>query len=151
MLLRNDGHGRFTDVTRAVGLDAHNDRFSFAPRGPIYDENGCPDLFVANDFGRKNLYRQDGCVNGQPRFTDVAGPAGVEDYGAGMSAAFLDYDNDGHLDIYAGNMWTAAGQRITAAAGFKPDASAETKAIYRRHARGNSLFRNRGDGERSPM
>ena len=103
-------------------------------------------MFVANDFGRKNLYRQDGCVNGQPHFTDVAAPAGVEDYGAGMSAAFLDYDNDGHLDIYAGNMWTAAGQRITAAPGFKPDASPEIKAIYRQHARGNSLFKNRGDG-----
>jgi Flp pilus assembly protein TadD/peroxiredoxin len=146
VLMRNDGHGRFVDVTRAVGLDAHNDRFSFAPAWADYDANGWPDLFVANDFGRKNLYRHDGMVNGQPRFTDVAAPAGVEDYGAGMSAAFLDYDNDGHLDIYAGNMWTAAGQRITAAAGFKPDASPEIKAIYRRHARGNSLFRNRGDG-----
>ena len=40
------------------------------------------------------------------RFKDVAHEAGVEDYGAGMSAAFLDYDNDGRLDIYTGNMWT---------------------------------------------
>ena len=55
-------------------------------------------------------------------FKDVAKPAGVEDYGAGMSAAFLDYDNDGRLDIYTGNMWTAAGQRVTAQPGFKPDA-----------------------------
>ena len=80
------------------------------------------------------------------RFKDVAAAAGVEDYGAGMSAAFLDYDNDGRLDIYAGNMWTAAGQRVTAAPGFMPDAPPEMREIYRRHARGNSLFRNRGDG-----
>jgi Tfp pilus assembly protein PilF/peroxiredoxin len=43
-------------------------------------------------------------------------------------------------------MWTAAGQRVTAEPGFMPDASPEIHEIYRRHVRGNSLFRNRGDG-----
>ena len=146
VLLRNDGHGKFVDVTADVGLDENNDRFSFAPAWADYDEDGWPDLLVANDFGRKNLYRNLGLVDGRVRFKDVAHEAGVEDYGAGMSAAFLDYDNDGRLDIYTGNMWTAAGQRVTAAKGFKPDASPEIKEIYRRHARGNSLFQNRGDG-----
>ena len=65
-----------------------------------------------------------GAANGQVRFKDVAAAAGVEDYGAGMSAALLDYDNDGHLDIYTGNMWTAAGQRVTALPGFMPEAPA---------------------------
>ena len=146
VLLRNDGGGKFVDVTADVGLDENNDRFSFAPAWGDYDEDGWPDLLVANDFGRKNLYHNLGLVDGRVRFKDVAGEAGVEDYGAGMSAAFLDYDNDGRLDLYTGNMWTAAGQRVTAAPGFKADASPEIKAIYRRHARGNSLFRNRGDG-----
>ncbi len=146
VLLRNDGHGRFVDVTAAVGLDQNNDRFSFAPAWADYDEDGWPDLLVSNDFGRKNLYHHEGMTNGQAHFKDVAGPAGVEDYGAGMSAAFLDYDNDGHLDIYTGNMWTAAGQRVTAAPGFMPGAPPEIREIYRRHARGNSLFRNKGDG-----
>jgi tetratricopeptide (TPR) repeat protein len=146
VLLRNDGHGRFVEVTDAVGLDENNDRFSFAAAWADYDEDGWPDLLVANDFGRKNLYRHQGLVNGQPRFRDVAAAAGVEDYGAGMSAAFLDYDNDGHLDIYTGNMWTPAGLRVTALPGFKPDAPAEIRDVYRRHARGNSLFRNRGHG-----
>jgi Tfp pilus assembly protein PilF/peroxiredoxin len=129
-----------------VGLNQNNDRFSFAAAWADYDEDGWPDLLVANDFGRKNLYHNEGMVNGQVRFRDVAAGAGVEDYGAGMSATFLDYDNDGHLDIYVGNMWTAAGQRVTAEPGFMPDAPPEIRDIYRRHARGNSLFRNRGNG-----
>jgi Tfp pilus assembly protein PilF/peroxiredoxin len=146
VLLRNDGHGRFVDVTDEVGLDQNNDGFSFAAAWADYDEDGWPDLLVANDFGRKNLYHNNGIVNGKVRFRDVAAPAGVEDYGAGMSAAFVDYDNDGHLDIYTGNMWTAAGQRVTAEPGFMPDAPPPIREIYRRHVRGNSLFRNRGDG-----
>jgi Tfp pilus assembly protein PilF/peroxiredoxin len=146
VLLRNDGHGKFVDVTADVGLDENNDRFSFAPAWGDYDDDGWPDLLVANDFGRKNLYHNLGRVDGRVRFKDVAREAGVEDYGAGMSAAFVDYDNDGRLDIYTGNMWTSAGQRVTAAAGFKPDASPEIREIYRRHTRGNGLFRNRGDG-----
>jgi len=146
VLLHNDGHGRFVEVTHAVGLDENNDRFSFAAAWADYDEDGWPDLLVANDFGRKNLFHNEGPVDGQIRFKDVAAEAGVEDYGAGMSAAFVDFDNDGHLDIYTGNMWTAAGQRVTAQPGFKPDAPPEIRDTYRRHVRGNSLFRNRGDG-----
>jgi hypothetical protein len=146
VLFRNDGHGRFVETTAEVGLDEGNDRFSFAPAWADYDEDGWPDLFVSNDFGRKNLYHHEGAASGKPRFRDVAGPAGVEDYGAGMSATFLDYDNDGKLDVYAGNMWAAAGQRVTALPGFMKDASPEIREIYKRHARGNSLFRNKGDG-----
>ena len=146
VLLRNDGHGRFVEVTTEVGLDENNDRFSFAPAWGDYDGDGWPDLLVANDFGRKNLYHNEAAPNGQRRFRDVAAAAGVEDYGAGMSAAFLDYDNDGRLDLYTGNMWTSAGQRVTALPGFKPDAPAEIRDIYRRHTRGNALFRNRGNG-----
>jgi tetratricopeptide (TPR) repeat protein len=146
VLFRNDGRGRFVDVTEEVGLKENNDRFSFAAAWADYDEDGWPDLFVANDFGRKNLFHNEGLKYGKVRFKDVAGAAGAEDHGAGMSAAWLDYDHDGHLDIYAGNMWTAAGQRVTAAPGFMPEAPAEVRDLYRRHARGNTLLRNRGDG-----
>ena len=131
---------------RKSGLDTGNDRYHFAAAWGDYDEDGWPDLFVANDFGTKNLYRNLGKRGDTVRFEDVAPKAGVLDYGAGMSAAFLDYDNDGHLDIYAGNMWSAAGHRVTASSAFMPDAPPEVREKYRHHARGNSLFRNRGDG-----
>jgi Flp pilus assembly protein TadD/peroxiredoxin len=146
VLFKNDGHGHFVDVTAEAGLDENNDRFSFAAAWGDYDDDGWPDLLVANDFGRKNLYKNVPLPGGGRGFKDVAAEAGVEDVGAGMSAAFVDYDGDGKLDIYTGNMWSAAGLRVTGLPGFKPDAPAEVRALYRRHARGNSLLRNKGDG-----
>jgi Tfp pilus assembly protein PilF/peroxiredoxin len=146
VLLRNEGGGRFVDVTEQARLDQGNNRFSFAAAWADYDADGWPDLVVANDFGRKNLYHNEGSKNGTVTFTDVTAQAGVDDLGAGMSATWLDYDNDGRLDLYFGNMWSDNGQRISSEPGFLPAAPAEVRDAYKRHARGNSLFRNRGDG-----
>ena len=146
VLFRNDGHGHFVEVTHEAGLDAGNDRYHFAAAWGDYDGDGWPDLLVANDFGRKSLYHNLGLHDGKVTFEEVSAQAGVEDHGAGMSAAFVDYDNDGRLDIYTGNMWSPSGQRVTAQDAFMPDAPARVRELYRRHARGNSLFRNRGDG-----
>jgi Tfp pilus assembly protein PilF/peroxiredoxin len=146
LLLHNEGGKRFVDATAGSGLDQANDRFSFAAAWADYDEDGWPDLLVANDFGRKNLYHNEGLKDGKVTFRDMTAQAGVEDHGAGMSATWLDYDGDGRLDIYTGNMWSANGQRITHEPGFMPQAPAAIRELYRRHARGNSLFRNKGDG-----
>ena len=129
-----------------AGLDAGNDRYHFAAAWADYDGDGWPDLLVANDFGTKNLYHNLGRRDGKVRFEDVAAAAGVLDHGAGMSATFLDYDNDGLLDIYTGNMWSAPGLRVTSAPTFMRDATPEVRALYRRHVRGNSLLRNLGNG-----
>jgi Flp pilus assembly protein TadD len=146
VLFRNDGHGRFIDATHDAGLDAGNDHYHFAAAWADYDGDGWPDLLVANDFGTKNLYHNLGLRDGHVKFEDAAASAGVLDHGAGMSAAFFDYDNDGLLDIYTGNMWSAPGLRITAAPAFMRDATPDVRALYRRHVRGNSLFRNLGNG-----
>jgi Tfp pilus assembly protein PilF len=146
VLFRNDGRGRFVDATHDAGLDAGNDRYHFAAAWADYDGDGWPDLLVANDFGTKNLYRNLGRQDGHVRFEDVAASAGVLDHGAGMSAAFLDYDNDGLLDIYTGNMWSAPGLRVTSSPTFMRDATPVVRALYRRHVRGNSLLRNLGNG-----
>ncbi len=146
VLFRNDGHGRFVEVTKEAGLDTGNDRYHFAAAWGDYDGDGWPDLLVANDFGTKNLYHNLGRRNGTVMFEDVASSAGVLDHGAGMSATFFDYDNDGRLDIYTGNMWSAPGLRVTSAPTFMPDATPEVRALYRHHVRGNSLLRNLGDG-----
>jgi Flp pilus assembly protein TadD len=146
VLFRNDGRGRFVDATSEAGLDEGNDRYHFAAAWADYDGDGWIDLLVANDFGTKNLYRNLGRVGGAVKFEDVAKKAGVLDHGAGMSAAFVDYDNDGLLDIYTGNMWSDNGLRVTGHPAFLTDAPEEVRALYRRHARGNALFRNLGDG-----
>jgi len=141
LLLRNEGAWRFTDVTVETGLDANNRRWSFAASWADYDDDGDPDLYVANDFGRNCLYRNDG-----GRFVDVAAEAGVEDVASGMSVDWADVDRDGRLDLYVGNMFSSAGNRITTQELFQPGASAATKGRFRRFARGNSLYLNRGDG-----
>ncbi len=139
--LEKDGSGSFLDCTAEMGMNHNNNRFSFAPAWCDYNGDGWPDLYVANDFGRKNLYR-----NHQGHFEDVAAEAGVEDIGPGMSAAWLDYDHDGHPDLFVANMWTASGQRIIADPKFVPTQNPALKDVYTRHTKGNSLFRNRGDG-----
>jgi len=139
--LAADGSGTFEDVTQSTGINENNNRFSFAPAWCDYDGDGWPDLYVANDFGRHNLYK-----NSQGRFQDVARRSGVEDMGPGMSASWFDYDGDGRPDLYVSNMWTDAGQRVTRYPAFRPAASAPLREAYRRHTKGNSLYRNRGDG-----
>jgi tetratricopeptide (TPR) repeat protein len=142
-LMRNQRDGSFRDVTRETGLDKNNTRFSFCCGWADFDGDGWPDLYVVNDFGRKNLYRN----NGDGTFTDVAKEAGVEDVGAGMSASWLDFDGDGRQDLYVADMWTAAGLRVSMLEEFQKNASGEVRAMYRRHAMGNCLYRNRDDGK----
>jgi hypothetical protein len=141
MLLRNEGEWQFNDVTETVGLSHNNNRFSFAAAWEDYDDDGDPDLYVANDYGRNNLYQN---TNG--RFVDVAAELGIEDMSAGMSASWGDFNRDGRLDIYISNMFSAAGNRITFQRQFKPGAPKTMLAQYQRHARGNSLFQAGLDG-----
>jgi len=141
-MLRNNRDGTFRDVTAQSGLNQNNTRYSFCCGWGDYNRDGWPDLYVVNDFGRKNLYRN----NGDGTFTDVAPQSGVEDVGAGMSVCWLDYDNDGFEDLYVADMWTAAGERISTQEIFQRNSPPETRALYQRHAMGNSIFRNRGDG-----
>jgi Flp pilus assembly protein TadD len=141
-MLQNNRDGTFRDVTAQAGLNQNNTRYSFCCGWGDYNRDGWPDLYVVNDFGRKNLYRN----NGDGTFTDIAPQAGVEDVGAGMSICWFDYNNDGVEDLYVADMWTAAGERVSTEEIFQRGAPAEVRALYRKHAMGNSLLRNRGDG-----
>ena len=140
-LLRNDGDLKFSNVTEQVGLSENNSRFSMAAAWDDFDNDGDVDLYVANDFGRNNLYRND-----DGRFVDVAGEANVEDHASGMSVSFGDYNRDGNMDVYVGNMFSSAGNRVTYQRKFTDGVAAATAAKLQRMARGNTLFSNLGDG-----
>jgi len=141
-LFHNEGNGTFVEKTTASGLNADNDRYSFACAWGDSNSNGLPDLFVANDFGSSQLYRN----NGNGTFTVASKEAHVEEVGAGMSCCWSDYDNDGRQDIYVPSMWEAAGQRISGQRQFHEKAPQSIRELYQRHARGNALYRNQGDG-----
>jgi len=138
-LMRNNRDGTFVDVTTKSGLDKNNTRYSFCCGWGDYNNDGWPDLYVINDFGRKNLYRN----NPDGTFTDVAPELSVEDVGAGMSVSWFDADNDGAQDLYVANMWTSAGIRISMLDEFRKDSPPDIRAMYQKHAMGNSLLRNR--------
>jgi Tfp pilus assembly protein PilF/peroxiredoxin len=141
-LLHNEGNGTFVEKTEAAGLNVDNDRYSFACSWGDSNSNGLPDLCVVNDFGSSQLYRN----NGDGTFTVVSKQARIEEVGAGMSCAWSDFDIDGHQDIYLPSMWEAAGQRVAGQKQFHEKAPENIRTLYQRHARGNALYKNQGDG-----
>ena len=132
----------FVDATEEVGFDANNRKYSLASVWEDFDADGDLDLYVANDFGRNNLWRNDGGF-----FTDIAEESGADDMSAGMGVSVSDVDLDGSTDIYVTNMFSSAGLRIVPQTDkFMDGENVEVHGAYKRHARGNTLLANRGDG-----
>lgn len=143
-LFRNNRDGTFTNVTERAGLI----RSGWGQACCIgdYDNDGFDDLFVSY-WGRNVLYHN----NGNGTFTDVTEKAGLGENGIrwGAGCCFLDFDRDGHLDLFVANYLT-----------FDPEKTPRPgEAIYCRYndipvpcgpqgfAGGtNLLYRNRGDG-----
>ncbi len=98
VLFRNLGHGKFSDVTKAVGITQQNE-----PAGLTfvdYDHDGDLDLFVtgkslAGAGGPNVLWRN----NGNQTFTDVTGPTGLAGHGATRNATVSDINNDRAVDL----------------------------------------------------
>jgi hypothetical protein len=94
-LYRNDGNGRFTDVTDQAGVGA--DLFSMAAIAADFDNDGLTDLLITG-YGHITLYRNKG--NGT--FEDVTAKAGLNVPGWSISSTWLDYDRDGCVDLFVG-------------------------------------------------
>src|SRR5882672_7526 len=97
-LYHNDGKGRFTEATPGSGLDVS--LYGMGVATGDYDSDGLPDVFVTC-VGGNHLFHNEG--RGKFReVTESAGVAGAPD-GWSTSAAWIDYDNDGKLDLFVCN------------------------------------------------
>jgi hypothetical protein len=161
-LYHNNGDGTFTNVTEQAKVGDRG--LCLGVVWGDFDDDGFPDLYVVNDFGRKTLYHNDG----DGTFTDVTRKSKTLAYGAGMSASYVDYDNDGRFDYYVTHIrsehsWYAEAPTVRRymlkcmTQGtwktdmplffeiFKQSGSNFVKA-FQQMASGNTLLRNKGDG-----
>ena len=93
-LYHNNGDGTFTEVSKSAGVDDAAGRYGLGLTWSDFNDDGRPDLFVADDSTPNYLYRNDG--NGH--FTNVSFSSGTAVAGdggemAGMGVAVCDYDH----------------------------------------------------------
>ena len=139
-LYHNNHDGTFTDVTRKAGLDI--ELYGMGVAVGDYDNDGNDDLFVTA-YGQNHLFHN----NGNGTFADVtqkAGLRGPKEFST--SAAWVDYDKDGHLDLVVGNyvQWTPETDLYCTLDGksksYCTPESYQGTAVRLWHNRGNGTF-----------
>ena len=129
---------RFTDVTEQSGI--HTRGYGMGVAAGDFDNDGYADLYVTG-FGGNQLFRN----NGDGTFTDVSSSSGTGDAGSwGVSAAFLDFDRDGWLDLFVGNYLNYSLQAHIPC--FSPSGAPDycRPSVYR--AAPSRMYRNLGHG-----
>lgn len=145
-LFRNDGNGKFTDVTEQAGLGGTG--YDMGVAVGDYDNDGHPDLFVAG-LHHSTLYHN----NGDGTFTDVTVKSGLDaslnhpdpEFGSfwAITAAWVDVNNDGLLDLVVANymQWQYSATPLCSYGGMTDYCSPK---FYK--GQPNQLFINNGDG-----
>ncbi len=136
-LYRNDGGGRFGDVTGDAGLAIP--MYGMGVASADYDNDGFADLYLTVLDGDR-LFRN----RGDGRFEDVTSAAGIDNARFGTSAAWLDFDLDGHLDLHVANyvQWS-----IDQDLWCSMDGTSKTYCTPESYqGQPSVLYRNRGDG-----
>src|SRR2546423_9772281 len=103
-LFHSRGDGTFEDVSKKAGMDDPQHRYGLGAIWADYDNDGWPDLFVANDAGPNFLYhnRHDGTFDEVGMLAGVALGGDGQELGS-MGGDFADYDHDGKLDLLVAN------------------------------------------------
>ncbi|HEY4300972.1 MAG TPA: CRTAC1 family protein [Candidatus Didemnitutus sp.] len=141
-LYHNDGHGHFTDVSRAAGLDLVAQGMAAAVGD--YDNDGFPDIFVTA-VGGNHLFHN----HGDGTFEDVTESAGVggDDHTWNTGACWIDLDGDGNLDLVVGRYATWP-QEISLATAFSVAAVGRSYGTPSGFIGGPpSVYRNLGHGK----
>jgi enediyne biosynthesis protein E4 len=104
ILFHNNGDGTFSDVSESAGILSANGTYGLGVLTADFDNDGWPDIYVANDSTASALYQN--LKNG--KFTDIAMEAGCALSAdgkpqAGMGVSAADYDLDGNLDVVKTN------------------------------------------------
>ena len=95
LLFHNNGNGTFTELAEKVGVANENGR-SLEATWCDFDDDGFPDLYVANDVSDNALFRN----KGDGTFEDVSYTSFVADYRGAMGIGTGDWDNDGDFDMF---------------------------------------------------
>ena len=99
-LYRNEGNGKFADVSKASGILAPGGRYALGAITADFDNDGWPDIYVACDMTPSLLYRNRGNGTFEERGVEAGVAYNVDgQLQAGMGVAVADFDNDGFLDI----------------------------------------------------
>jgi hypothetical protein len=103
-LFHNRGDGTFEDVSKKAGMDDPQHRYGLGAIWGDYDNDGWPDLFLANDAGPNFLYhnRHDGTFDEVGMLAGVALGSDGQELGS-MGVDLADYDHDGKLDLFVTN------------------------------------------------
>ena len=141
VMLRNDGDGKFVDITEETGLAEKRYRRSYSSSFVDLDDDNDMDLIVVSDYAGFDIFMNDG----KGKFTDVTDDFGTDRHFFGMGHTFDDFDGDGQLDFYVIGMSSTTARRLENLGVGRADLQKHTE-MREAMGYGNRIFLRRDNG-----